>query len=166
MLLETIAAAIVGLVVLWLVFEPLLLHKAPAHELIEPEDPDETPRGQALLALKEIEFDRETGKLSDEDYQTLKTRYSARAIALLQADEPAVPTEDALEALIAARVRTLHPVGGAPSCPSCGPRPEPDALFCSACGAGLPGAPRCAACSAPMVPGARFCGECGKPLAA
>jgi hypothetical protein len=30
----------------------------------------------ALAALKEIEFDRETGKLSDADYELLKTRYT------------------------------------------------------------------------------------------
>ena len=34
----------------------------------EPEDLEETPKGIALAALREIEFDRATGKLSDEDY--------------------------------------------------------------------------------------------------
>ena len=44
----------------------------------------------ALLALKEIEFDRETGKLSDEDYEMLKERYSAEALDALAEEAPDV----------------------------------------------------------------------------
>ena len=44
--------------------------------MYEPPDPEETPKGVALAALKEIEFDRETGKLSDEDYAFLKGKYT------------------------------------------------------------------------------------------
>jgi hypothetical protein len=35
----------------------------------------------AVVALREIEFDRVTGKLSDADYAELKTRYTERALA-------------------------------------------------------------------------------------
>ena len=55
--------------------------------VFEPVEPEETPKGVALLALKEIEFDRETGKLSDEDYQFLKDKYTAQALEALRAEE-------------------------------------------------------------------------------
>ena len=167
MLLEALAAGVVGLVVLWLVFEPLLLRRTAGAELIEPEDPDETPRGQALLALKEIEFDRETGKLSDEDYATLKTRYTARAVELLRAEEQVVTQqEDRLEALIAARARAIAApaaTDGAPVCSTCGPRPEATAVFCSGCGMALLPVGACGACAAPLPGDAKFCTACGTP---
>ncbi len=38
----------------------------------------------AIDALREIEFDRATGKLSDTDYATLKATYTAQALAELR----------------------------------------------------------------------------------
>ena len=52
----------------------------------EPPDLEETPRGVALAALKEIDFDRETGKLSEAHYQFLKTKYTAAALEALRTD--------------------------------------------------------------------------------
>ena len=69
----------------------------------EPPDPEETARGVALTALKEIEFDRETGKLSDADYAYLKEKYTAAALQALRAEAP-----DDIEAMVAARVRVLR----------------------------------------------------------
>jgi len=70
----------------------------------------DAPRNPALDALREIEFDRETGKLSDADYQALRSTYTQAAVELMRAGE-------------------------LPMCPTCGPRPENDAIFCSNCGA-------------------------------
>src|SRR5881275_2961742 len=52
------------------------------------EDPgdDMSPRAVALRALKEIEFDRATGKLSDSDYDALKQKYTAEALVALRAE--------------------------------------------------------------------------------
>ena len=49
----------------------------------EGEDPadDMSPQTVALRALKEIEFDRATGKLSDSDYEQLKGKYTQEALA-------------------------------------------------------------------------------------
>ena len=86
-MIELLASGIIGAALLWLVVQPILAPTSAPPVDIDPPDPEETPRGQALLALKEIEFDRATGKLSDTDYTALKARYSAAAIAAL--DEPA-----------------------------------------------------------------------------
>jgi hypothetical protein len=126
--------------------------------------PAVAPEQSAVDVLREIEFDRATGKLSDADYGSLKATYTERALADLRARDSAealaeLPAEDAAEAAISRYRARLG------ECPSCGPRPEADALYCSDCGRYLPGA--CPACGTPAdAPGARFCGGCGKSLAA
>ncbi len=128
----------------------------------------------AVAALREIEFDRATGKLSEADYAQLKAEYTGRALQAMRAEQAgaagiaavsavveagALPTDDAIEAAVRA-YRASH---GA--CPVCGPRPEPDAAYCSSCGRFLPGA--CATCGAPATEaGAQFCASCGQRLAA
>jgi hypothetical protein len=187
-LLETVAAALVGLAVVALIIGPLAGQGSAASATIdEPEDLEETPKGVALAALREIEFDRATGKLSDEDYDGLKAKYTSEALAVLRAEGAekggnagaaeaaggaeasppvaAVATDsapDPVEALIADRVRQLQT--GMARCPTCGPRPESDALFCSTCGRSLT-VGGCGECGAPLVPGSRFCENCGVAVA-
>ena len=117
----------------------------------------------AVEALREIEFDRATGKLSDADYLELKARYTERAVQAMRAgaanDTALAGNEDAIEAAVRAYRERIH------SCPKCGPRPERDAVYCSSCGLYLPGA--CAGCGASVTePGATFCSSCGRQLAA
>ncbi|MGH7616781.1 MAG: double zinc ribbon domain-containing protein [Gemmatimonadaceae bacterium] len=71
----------------------------------------------------------------------------------------AIATDDEIEAAVRA-YRAGHA-----SCPSCGPRPEPDAVYCSTCGRYL--RDRCADCGAPVEAlDARYCVNCGHRLAA
>ena len=113
---------------------------------------------EAVVALREIEFDRATGKLSDADYAELKSRYTDRALQALRTSTPATP-EDAAEAAVLAYRARLR------SCARCGPRPEPDATWCSTCGSFLPGT--CGSCGASVAEaGAAFCTSCGRQLAA
>jgi hypothetical protein len=142
-MIELLAGVVVALAALALVLEPLLrparayaaLGRISPVDDIDFTDPQESdsPKVQALMALKEIEFDRATGKLSDDDYSSLKAKYSAAALAAIKvedemqqaaADSEQDPAEAAIE-----RAR--------------GPR-----KYCSQCGARLPSI-------------ARFCGECG-----
>ena len=179
---EAIAAVLLGLVTLWLVLQPLIRPRPSRSLPLEPLDPEETRKGVALAALKEIEFDRETGKLSDEDYELLKAKYTGEAVDALRGEEAGAGSSD-LEALIAARVRSLrsapanppsatHPPlaatpGSGPLCDHCGPRPEPDAVFCSTCGRSLTAQRHyCDRCGAGLVPASRYCEACGRPVAA
>jgi hypothetical protein len=118
----------------------------------------------AIVALRELEFDRATGKLSESDYAQLKARYTTEAIAAMRRGQnpgrgiAIAPSDDEVEALVRAYRE-------ARVCPDCGPRPESDAVYCSNCGRYLHD--RCAACGAPVVaPDARFCTGCGNRLAA
>jgi hypothetical protein len=124
--------------------------------------PRASERDRAVVALREIEFDRATGKLSDADYAELKTRYTARALEAMRAGGGAgetAPADDAVErAVLAFRARIRN-------CARCGPRPEPDAIYCSNCGAYLD--QTCAGCGRVVEEvGAAFCAGCGRQLAA
>jgi rRNA maturation endonuclease Nob1 len=178
MLAEALAAAVVGLAVLWLVLQPVLRPTGRETLPLEPVDPEETPKGIALTALKEIEFDKETGKLSDADYEYLKRKYTAAALDALRHEPEAVASDD-IEAMVAAKVRALRsasavipsdastpPPGSAPACTTCGPRPEPDAIFCSSCGRRLSPRSVCDRCGAALSPDSRFCESCGRQVAA
>jgi hypothetical protein len=116
----------------------------------------------AIAALREIEFDRATGKLSETDYSELKARYTKEAVAQMRRDK-ASPEGTALDDEIEAAVRAYRESHA--SCPEHGPRPEPDAVYCSDCGRYL--RDRCAGCGAPVVErDARYCVNCGNRLAA
>ena len=176
--LEAVAAALVGVALLMVVLGPLISRETvPAILDDEPENLEETPKGMALSALKEIEFDQATGKLSDEDYAMLKGKYTAQALQALRSEDgpprpmappvafPVSPSHD-LEAVIAARARAIRAEGTSTRvCPHCGPRPEDDALYCSTCGCGL-GERSCTGCSSRLAPGSRFCDQCGTRVAA
>jgi len=175
MTVEVVAAGLVGIAVVWLVLQPLLVSGDRSPPVYEPLDPEETPKGVALAALKEIEFDRETGKLSDEDYAFLKGKYTGAALDALRAEQADAADTVAgggdVEVMIAARVRALRSAAtsappGAPACPTCGPRPEPDAVFCSSCGQRLQQGGACAGCGAALEPDSRFCAHCGTGVAA
>ncbi|MBA3853666.1 MAG: hypothetical protein C0503_04570 [Gemmatimonas sp.] len=165
LLLGSVLAVAALAFVMW----PLLKGGLRQHPIVLA--PEQAPEASALEALREIEFDQATGKLSPEDYATLKATYTPRALAELRAREagdaaaatPAVAAarsaaDDAAEALIA-RVKQ-----GGRSCANCGPRPESDAAFCSDCGRMLGAG--CVACGASIAAGAKFCVECGAPVAA
>ena len=128
----------------------------------EGDDPDDdlSPQAVALRALKEIEFDRATGKLSDADYDGLKAQYTGMALAALREEQGAASREP--EPRLAPRSQLP-----APTCPLDGPRPEPDAVFCSACGRRLgTAAGYCSRCGSTLETDARYCNRCGSRVAA
>ena len=167
-MMEALAAGVIGLALLWLVAQPMLFPSALVVEPYEPPDPEETPRGQALLALKEIEFDRATGKLSESDFNQLHTKYAAAAIAMLDPGVAQPAGGDAVEALIANRAQVVK--GGAtvgskvpgPRCLEHGTIGEPGANFCPQCGAGLLStAGTCLSCGVAVPGEGMFCPSCG-----
>ena len=162
-MLPLIVGTLLAVLAVAYVLYPLLFSSASAsHRPVS--FPRVTPVADedAIVALREIEFDRATGKLSDTDYAELKSRYTARALAAMRArgerGADATP-EDLVEATVLAYRARLK------SCARCGPRPEPDAVYCSNCGSYLD--EKCAGCGRVVEEaGASFCAGCGRQLAA
>lgn len=139
-------------------------------------------RDALYAALKDAEFDQETGKLADEDYQIVRSRYMSEAAQVLRRLDHLTPgTETALEAEIESAVTKMR-AGGTEISP-----PDEDsgsdlvetveaeiaalikrstksgerALACPDCGqAYQPGDSFCAACGASL---ADTCPQCGTP---
>ncbi|MEJ2554982.1 MAG: zinc ribbon domain-containing protein [Anaerolineae bacterium] len=82
-------------------------------------------RDAIYAALKDAEFDRETGKLADEDYQIVRGRYMAEAAQVLrQLDHLAPEAEAALDAEIESAVAELRSDGNGHSAPDGHSAPE------------------------------------------
>lgn len=115
----------------------------------------------AIVALREIEFDRATGKLSEPDYAELKATYATRALAEMR-EAGAPPGAAADVDPVEARVRAYRQARK--ECGTCGLRPEPDAIYCSTCGTYLDA--KCPGCGSVVAEAsAAFCSSCGFVLA-
>ena len=118
----------------------------------------EHERALAMQGLRELEFDREMGKLAEADYAALREGLMARALSAsaalerLYAAAPAASTS--VKEMAAPRPRrvkyppTSATASASPSrigfCPQCGVDP-PAGNFCSECGAPLSRSARAAA---------------------
>jgi hypothetical protein len=161
-----IIGTILALAALGFVLYPLFREGAPAVKRARPVKtrPEPSASERAVAILREVEFDRETGKLSESDYEVLKSTYTRQALAALRSEDSAavsaagVPDDEVEAVILKYRARPS-------TCEACGPRPEPDAVYCSSCGRYLAG--MCSGCGAKISEaGARFCPSCGATLAA
>ena len=147
-------AMIIALLAAALVLEPLLRAAsgrvvAPPAPLFSDSDDEDDPRlirrDRALAALKEIEFDRASGKLSDDDYHRMKGQFTSEALAALRAADaaagPTAPTlprshaptlssDEAVERLI----KEARATGTRRFCVECGAPVEGKGRFCLECG--------------------------------
>jgi hypothetical protein len=92
-----VLGALLAVACVLLVALPYLREPEPARDALE--EPDELDRrrlelaearDRALAALKELEFDHRTGKVSDEDYRALVGPLRREAATALRALEPRV----------------------------------------------------------------------------
>lgn len=102
--------ALIGVIaIFWASVRTLLgetaLSGADAYALAAPRSEEEQKRA-VLRALKDLEFERSVGKISEEDYVELVARYRGEAKRLLRLlDEAAQPRRERVEALVAKRLR-------------------------------------------------------------
>ena len=87
-----VIGAVLAVLAVVLVAVPFLCEPAARNDtLAEPDELEKRTlelgeeRDRALAALKELEFDHRTGKLSDDDYRDLVGAYRRRAAAALRA---------------------------------------------------------------------------------
>jgi hypothetical protein len=120
----TTARAVAAVAALALVF--WLLRPVTTRGAAEPQaaaEPERNEREALYDAIRDLDHDFETAKVSAEDHAQLRGELRAKAAALIAAQEgaPAPPAQP-------------H------ACPSCGAAAQPEHRFCASCGAAL-GAP-------------------------
>jgi predicted nucleic acid-binding Zn ribbon protein len=114
-------------------------------------------REVVLAALRDLDFDFKTGKVSEEDYQPVRNQLMAEAAQYLEQEQKEAERLEALiqsrrkaqqedtkcghcDAPVRAGQRFCSKCGSAvnnESCPSCGKNIKADDLFCPSCGNGL-----------------------------
>ena len=105
----------------------------------------EHERGLAVQGLRELEFDREMGKLSDADYGSLRDALEQRALsamAALEKDREAAHGKSPVRRIDSARAAGAAPRSSGAQrnvnfCPQCGARALDSANFCGECGTTL-----------------------------
>jgi predicted RNA-binding Zn-ribbon protein involved in translation (DUF1610 family) len=118
-----------------------------------------TQREQVLAALRDLDFDYQTGKIAEQDYTILRSELLAQAAQLIGTQE----TEDeAIENLIRARRKALSEVQ-APKCGQCDRELSVDDRFCPGCGE--PAGTACSKCGQTTTSEDSFCSKCGEPVA-
>jgi hypothetical protein len=90
-----IAAAVLAVLAVLFVARPFLREPAPSSDVLDELGELQRrrlelieERDRALAALKELEFDHRTGKITDEDYRAVVGPLRRRAAEALQALEP------------------------------------------------------------------------------
>jgi hypothetical protein len=102
----------------------------------------------ALRTIKELEFDRAMGKISEKDFAEMSARLRARAAGLIRQLDAGSGYRQAIEQEIARRLDAGSPKQDPAystkrqsatfiSCSSCRTTNDPDARFCKHCGASL-----------------------------
>ncbi|PJF47162.1 MAG: hypothetical protein D6709_01710 [Chloroflexi bacterium] len=122
---------------------PLFDRKTPAIELPSRREALAQERRAVISAIRELDFDYHTGKISAEDYKRLREARVARGAQILRelaelADEHgATDVEAEIEAQVARLRKVATSDGRAPAravCPSCSRVVGADDKFCSQCG--------------------------------
>ena len=98
-----------------------------------------------LRSIKELEFDRGMGKVSEKDFAEMSARLRTRAARLMRQLDAGSLYRDQIQKEVEKRL----PTASAPKAPSPAPQAAPNT---------------CAACAAVNDPDARFCKNCGARL--
>jgi double zinc ribbon protein len=113
---------------------------------------------ETLVALRDLDFDQRTGKITDEDYANLRAELLVKASRELQARNQ---QEKELDALIEGAIRGRQKEKlSVRTCKQCGSNQKTTDRFCSACGASL--TPVCQNCGHEIKVGDLFCTGCGQ----
>ena len=92
-------------------------------------------RDTAYSMLKELEFDFQSGILTEEDYKDLEARYKGKAVSILR-EIDSLAKDDDIEDIIEKQVMALRR-SKERFCRQCGAGRQQDDRFCSHCGANL-----------------------------
>ncbi len=112
-------------------------------------------REAVLSAIRDLDFDFKTGKVSEEDYQPLRAQLMAEAAQYIEAE---TKEDEQLEEMIRARrvTQTLR-------CEHCEAPIQAGQRFCSKCGSAINNE-LCPSCGKKIQAGDLFCASCGNKI--
>ena len=149
--LTIFAAAVVGLAA-WRTFAPLSIDEDGSGPQIlggRTRAAVEREKTLVLRSIKELEFDRAMGKVSEKDFAEMSARLRARAAGLIQQLDAGAVYREEIEKEIARRVKPSHSESSRMAskqataraasgvCAACATANDADARFCKHCGASL-----------------------------
>lgn len=97
----------------------------------------EREKALTLRSIKELEFDRAMGKVSERDFDEMAARLRARAVTLMKSVEDSTSGyRELIERDLKARLseRAMPAAHGELACAACGSSNDHDAMFCKRCG--------------------------------
>lgn len=116
-------------------------------------------RESIFAALRDLDFDFRTGKVSEEDYQPLRAQLTIEAAQYIESEKN---KDEQLEALIQTR-RKAKSQGV--TCEQCGAPMKAGQQFCSKCGSTAKST-SCPSCGKKMHASDLFCSSCGTKVEA
>ncbi len=130
-------ALVLTMVTFVFVAYPLLKRRSHSVDSGEDEKLQElrSERDTTYSMLKELEFDFQSGILTEEDYRNLEARYKRKAISTLKEIDD-VGKGSGVEEEIEKQVQELRRSRGK-FCPQCGARGQESDNFCPRCGTSL-----------------------------
>lgn len=162
----SIGAILIGITML-VVAVPIVIKPLLNDKSIESSNPADSGRdnlgdrhSELLLALRDLDFDHQIGKVTEEDYGAIRETLLVQAATALETKEKQDAELDAqLEQAIQLRREKLSK---SLVCSHCGIKLEPTDRFCRVCG--TPVEATCPKCGGMLQPNDLFCNNCGAPI--
>lgn len=137
---EMVVVAAIGVVAAVFILRPLLRARGSAPSLVAPRESRNVVQPEIAVAseeLAELELDRAMGRVSEGDFERWRGQIEAGVVVDAGRQPATTGTKPAdANARVEALIRRWSEAPR-PSCPRCGLRPEPEARYCSSCGASL-----------------------------
>ena len=140
--------------------------KQPLRTISQTKDEEGSHKG-ALVAIRDLDFDFQIGKVTQEDYETLRAQLVVEAAEYLQTKKQ---VDEKIEEMIRARLQAAKP---SQKCEKCGGEIRPQDRYCPICGAVAKNqtasnkpAPQiaCPGCGKSVKESDMFCTGCGTRL--
>lgn len=110
--------------------------------------------------IHDLDFEKDSGKISDDDYKTTRNHYLAQVAAVMEKLDALAAPEKAPDTKKQPRQESKD----ARKCASCGELNPKGSNFCLECG--KPFDRTCASCGENVPAKARFCNACGEKVSA
>jgi hypothetical protein len=120
----------------------------------------EERKSRLYTALTDLDFEKESGKVSEADYETARSDYMAQVATVLGKLDALAPRKGEKK-----KPRKPDDDGAGKRCGSCSQTSPESAKFCIHCGAAFPAKEAtCEGCGETLPKEAKFCMSCGKKV--